>query len=457
MLEPNPDDNLKPHGYDGFDYRASSVTSAYKSAPPLPHETPIQSPPSTNPSSRTYSTFSTTTSNLTSESSPSVSDSATNSDGTDKRTGKVLGSTPAYVYLLRDACLWIPDFLLNCCFRKAHLQGCDASYVRVPKAKSKGKKSTKEGELALNMSEEAETEDEDASDEEGEQEDAVQVDEFRVFKLIFLIGLTTLAGVLNNIFFVSMSIKMPGYPSFLLYFTTILYVLIYFVWLVLKRRAQQQQLDAQNAALLSAVSSRAASADEEILLFAGSDAGDSTPLILAVNGRDATDYASLASVPTGATAKTDASLKTTPQSPLQAAEPPAKTIPSLLSSMQDVGWGYLAVGLLITVGGACSQFADPHVTGSMQAIINQLTLPLTAYFAHVLLKHKFSRLEVIGAAIVLASSALPLLTQLWGGPAEAMHETAAQMNKPFWVLIFLLSDIPSALVRRHSRIRLALD
>ena len=35
---------------------------------------------------------------------------------------------------------------------------------------------------------------------------------------------------------------------------------------------------------------------------------------------------------------------------------------------------YLWVGVMVTVGGVLSQFADPYVRGSLQAVINQVWL-----------------------------------------------------------------------------------
>jgi len=118
--------------------------------------------------------------------------------------------------------------------------------------------------------------------------------DFGVFRLVFLCILCVAAGVGNQICFVQMGTAMSLSPAFLLYFTTLLYVFIYFGW----------------------------------LFFRMSRKGE------------------------------------------------------LLASIRDLkgsmGRWYLLASLLVAFGGVASQYSDPHVSGARQAVINQITLPLTS-------------------------------------------------------------------------------
>jgi drug/metabolite transporter (DMT)-like permease len=275
-------------------------------------------------------------------------------------------------------------------------------------------------------------------------------DEYRVFRLIFLIFITALAGVLNNLMFVKMGLAMPGYPAFLLYFTTLLYVIIYFVWWALRQHRRRAAAVQWNLSL---------GYDETGTLFRGLHASDAPAASAAAAGSGA-GSSEMVPLLSGAAVNASVSADTNSGalSPGHAKPAPGKKGarkpralpgPSLLMLFQTkLGWLYLLVGVLVTLGGACSQFSDPHVTGAVQSVINQLTLPLTALFAWLVLGHKFTRIEVIGAGIVMGASLLPILPLLLSPSQDGIPHVGGETgtNSPFWVLIFLLSDFPSALV-----------
>ncbi len=363
--------------------------------------------------------------------------------------------------------------------------------------------------------------------------DSGSTDEFRVFRLIFWIFITALAGVLNNITFVKMGLAMPGYPAFLLYFTTLLYVVIYCAWWVLRLRSRRASARAWNRKIgytddgllpLSQLphppSSPNAPAGGRGGWYGGVVGAEMQPLLrppaggsvaasssysssLSLSSHKSADAASvaaaaaaigaatagtgagdgaggagglqpLASAPVPASASvqtpspTPAAAAFTPVpvpapafarsfgfsplgiklskrgTPLKPRPLPGLGISELLTSR--LGAIYVLVGALVTVGGAFSQFSDPHVTGAVQSVINQLTLPLTAGFAAAILGHRFTKLEVIGASIVTAASLLPVIPLVASGGEMGVVGSDGVMNSPFWVFIFLLSDFPSALV-----------
>ena len=401
--------------------------------------------------------------------------------------------------------------------------------------------------------------DSDSSDYDSDEDE--EEDEFRVFRLIFLVALSAFAGVLNNVMFVKMGHAMVGYPSFLLYFTTLLYVVIYCVWWALRQRANTaaavkwnrsigyndegtraltpEELLRNNKNSSSSASPGGGEVENEMmpLLLSSSSSlsGSQNNLLNNINSDDDVGNLNANSSNGAAKANKTVSFTNTPtitelnlKTPLTSANSnsnnnnnnaittvsnsnanvnipvatrsclkPKPLPPSSLAPLLTTGLGrvYLLVGALVTVGGACSQFADPHVSGALQSVINQLTLPLTALFAWMLRGHKFSKVEVIGAAIVVFASVLPLLpllAQTWSGEATAAVDallssassasdalvstasaaaataghhsskaakaaaraagavvsgaTVSGMDSPFWTFIFLLSDIPSALV-----------
>merc|ERR1711916_52709 len=102
---------------------------------------------------------------------------------------------------------------------------------------------------------------------------------------------------------------------------------------------------------------------------------------------------------------------------------------------------YLWVGVMVTVGGVLSQFADPYVRGSLQAVINQMTLPLTALLARFVLRQRFTKMEIAGAIIVLIGSAVPVIPPLF-----ASQNASGGQDSIFWLVIFIISDLPSAIV-----------
>ena len=102
---------------------------------------------------------------------------------------------------------------------------------------------------------------------------------------------------------------------------------------------------------------------------------------------------------------------------------------------------YGASVALITVNGVFSQYSDSHVSGLLQSVANQLTLPLTAALAATILKSPLTKVEWIGAGIVLIGSLLPIVPSL-----ISPSPTGSASNSPFWIAMFLVSDIPSAFV-----------
>lgn len=245
-----------------------------------------------------------------------------------------------HVYIRRESvCSWFPDVLL-CCFTKARVTNATLGVEQQSLPRRKRRLSfVEEGKGALRM--------EVGSD-------------FGVFRLVFLCMLCVVAGVGNQVCFVQMGTAMSLSPAFLLYFTTLLYVFIYFAWLAIRMSKKGEFL---------------------------------------------------------------------------------ASVRELKGAM---GKWYLLASLLVAFGGVASQYSDPHVSGARQALINQITLPLTALGACVFFGQRFAPVEIIGGLIVLLGSLLPVLPPFLLDESYVNPHTHQISDTPFWLLIFFLSDIPSA-------------
>jgi len=110
---------------------------------------------------------------------------------------------------------------------------------------------------------------------------------------------------------------------------------------------------------------------------------------------------------------------------------------------------------LIVIGGIFSQYSNVFVSGSIQALSNQLTLPLVTLLVYVVFQRPFSRLEVIGITIVVIGSLIGIVLPLIYPPPikEAAYyddEYRAEYNHVFWILLFVASDIPSAITNVYE-------
>lgn len=186
-----------------------------------------------------------------------------------------------------------------------------------------------------------------------------------IVRLMLLCVATVASGVANNVTFVLMGNAMPLYAAFLLYFTSAIYTIIYFIMLGYRYYSKSQLGDADKARMYK----------------------------------------------------------------------PGKG--------RSVAWYYFLTVVFVTMNGAFSQFADPHVNGALQSLINQMTLPLTAIGARLFLGSRFTNLEVTGACIVMVGSVVPILPPLFENRAK-QSSSGTEMDTPFWVIMFLMSDLPSA-------------
>lgn len=207
--------------------------------------------------------------------------------------------------------------------------------------------------------------------------------QYTTIQLIILCCISIISGVGNNIAFVQMGIHMPMYPASLLILTTLLYVLIFSVWLMV-----QSNNNTNNT--------------------------PNTPKY-ANNNNNTAPY-----------------------------------------NESNLYLHYTMIALLVVIGGILSQYSNVFVGGSIQSLINQLTLPIVTVLLSILYKHKYTLIERCGVTIVLIGSCIGIICPLYDDnvllkPAVRHDELyASQFNNVFWVIMFVMSDIPSALTNVYE-------
>lgn len=87
----------------------------------------------------------------------------------------------------------------------------------------------------------------------------------------------------------------------------------------------------------------------------------------------------------------------------------------------------------------------------MQTLLNQTLIPVTMLASSLYLRTRFSRVQLLGAALVLAGALLSSATA-----SEQPHDAQQQQQESRWYahLVFFLSNIPVACsqVRRVFRV-----
>jgi drug/metabolite transporter (DMT)-like permease len=386
------------------------------------------STPST-PSSRQYKSFdaaneSMPTSGLT---TPRGSESG-NSRGSGSGRGRL------EIFVKRPLGRLLPAWLFSPCFRRAELVNTRRLTIQ-----RKKKKRTRIDASPDDSSDSADDDDDD---------DHLEPD-YRVFRLLALCGITVASGVGNNVTFVKMGVAMPGYPSFLLYFTTLLYCALYVAWLIAQPTASDERRETGITSTTSGAApspaaggAGGAAGDAKKKLF---HAGEGTPLLGAQSSPGSGEIRVHISSPSVTAAARMTNKIWTVAHWRKCFK---------IDWKSPIGALYLWVGFFVTFGGVCSQYANVHVSGTFQALINQVTLPLTALLAYFLRGHKFSSVEIVGACVVCFGSILPIVPQLLGAGSASEHHVhsggsemeVVEFNTWLWILIFFASDVPSAAV-----------
>eukprot|EP00698_Gefionella_okellyi_P014816 TRINITY_DN4124_c0_g1_i1.p1 TRINITY_DN4124_c0_g1~~TRINITY_DN4124_c0_g1_i1.p1 ORF type:complete len:461 (-),score=80.38 TRINITY_DN4124_c0_g1_i1:906-2288(-) len=102
---------------------------------------------------------------------------------------------------------------------------------------------------------------------------------------------------------------------------------------------------------------------------------------------------------------------------------------------------YFVLACLLTVNGTLSQYADEWVGGTIQSLLNEIGLPLTAVLAFFLLKQRFTVFQLTGGAIVLGGTLLGAIPALFA-PGGTGGGTDPRLNSAFWLSMYALAILP---------------
>jgi len=90
------------------------------------------------------------------------------------------------------------------------------------------------------------------------------------------------------------------------------------------------------------------------------------------------------------------------------------------------------------------------VDGTIQSILDEFGLPLTAILVYVVLKHKFGFFGTSGSLVVFAGSLvamLPIVISSFGHGGD--HNV---LDSPFWVIVYAISLLPLSIIAVHQEI-----
>jgi drug/metabolite transporter (DMT)-like permease len=91
------------------------------------------------------------------------------------------------------------------------------------------------------------------------------------------------------------------------------------------------------------------------------------------------------------------------------------------------------------LSGVLALFGGVYTSGNTQGLLNQGAVPITMILSYVVLKQRYSRLQVIGALVIMGGVITVLLPKFLDNNAPSGED------RPLFNIIFLLSVIPMAL------------
>jgi len=100
----------------------------------------------------------------------------------------------------------------------------------------------------------------------------------------------------------------------------------------------------------------------------------------------------------------------------------------------------VAIGALNALQGTGMIFANPHVPGYLQALLQQGVIPFTFIASIAVLRSRFTFLQYVGVLFVVLGISLQLIPDMLGSDAAS----SASKSSGVWALLFLLAQVPIA-------------
>ena len=101
---------------------------------------------------------------------------------------------------------------------------------------------------------------------------------------------------------------------------------------------------------------------------------------------------------------------------------------------------FFVMGVFDALSGVLALFGGVYTSGNTQGLLNQAAVPITMVLSYAVLSQRYSRLQVLGALIIMGGVVVVLLPKFIGHQASPSDQ-----DRPLFNIIFLLSVVPMAL------------
>lgn len=105
---------------------------------------------------------------------------------------------------------------------------------------------------------------------------------------------------------------------------------------------------------------------------------------------------------------------------------------------------FLLIGACNALQGLGMVFANPHVPGYLQALLQQAVIPLTLAASALALSARYSRRQYVAVLVIIAGILLQLLPDMKGSEPGQGVPAGQEASLP-WALVFLAAQAPVAL------------
>jgi len=104
---------------------------------------------------------------------------------------------------------------------------------------------------------------------------------------------------------------------------------------------------------------------------------------------------------------------------------------------------YLGIALCLTISSVVGQYADTYVSADLQAVTQQIALPLTGILARIFGEEKFTVVKVIGGIVVLLGTLVGVVPALF--VPQPISSGSYVTNSVFWIILSIAATVPVAI------------
>ena len=105
---------------------------------------------------------------------------------------------------------------------------------------------------------------------------------------------------------------------------------------------------------------------------------------------------------------------------------------------------FFVMGAFDAMSGILSMFGGVHTSCSLQALLSNAIIPFTMVLAYFWAQERFTRYQVLGSTVILVGVAAAMMPSFFPSGAAAAAASEDRSNSPFYVVLFVLNNLPSA-------------